>query len=131
MSPFHDITAGGYMRKIFAAAFLAAFLVGCQTTPTTQDSAPIDDKTAAGVTPGAATSGATGSGVTGSSSVTLGAVNPLRDPNNMLSKRNIYFDFDSFVVREEFKPLVEAHARFLQQNRNAKMTIQGNPDERG
>ena len=26
------------------------------------------------------------------------AVNPLRDPNNILSKRSIYFDFDSFVV---------------------------------
>jgi peptidoglycan-associated lipoprotein len=130
MSLFHDVTAGGYMRKIFAAAFIAAFLVGCQTTPTTQDSAPIDDKTAAGATPGATTGGTTGSGVTGTSTPGS-ALNPLRDPNNMLSKRAIYFDFDSFVVRDEFKPLVESHARFLQQNRNAKMTIQGNTDERG
>jgi peptidoglycan-associated lipoprotein len=43
----------------------------------------------------------------------------------------IYFDFDSFVVKDEFRPLVEAHARYLQQNRNARMTIQGNTDERG
>jgi peptidoglycan-associated lipoprotein len=121
------------MRKIFAAALIAAFLSGCQTTPTTQESAPIDDKSAiTGSTSGATTSGAAGSGVTGSATGTLSsASNPLRDPNNMLSKRNIYFDFDSFVVRDEFKPLVEAHARFLQQNRTARMTIQGNTDERG
>jgi len=43
----------------------------------------------------------------------------------------VFFDYDSFVVREEFKPVVEAHARYLQQNKNAKMTIQGHTDERG
>src|SRR4029078_6851762 len=57
--------------------------------------------------------------------------NPLRDRNNILSKRSVYFDFDSFVVKDEYRPLVEAHARYLQQNRNARMTIQGNTDERG
>ena len=55
----------------------------------------------------------------------------MRDPNNILSKRSVYFDFDSYVVRDEFKPLVEAHGRYLQSNRNARMTIQGNADERG
>ena len=117
------------MRKLIYAAF-AVFLIGCQTTPTTQDSAPIDDKSGVGASSGASTSGAAGAGVTGSTTGSL-AANPLRDPNNILSKRSVYFDFDSFVVRDEFKPLVEAHARFLQQNRNARLTIQGNTDERG
>jgi peptidoglycan-associated lipoprotein len=132
MSSFHDVTAGGYMRKILAAAFFAAFLAGCQTTPTTtQDTAPIDDKSAAAAA-GAQTSGTAGSGVSGTTAgAGAMAVSPLRDPNSMLSKRAVYFDFDSFVVRDEFKPLVEAHARYLQQNRNARMTIQGNTDERG
>jgi peptidoglycan-associated lipoprotein len=57
--------------------------------------------------------------------------NPLRDPNSPLSKRSIYFDYDSFVVKEEYRPLIEAHARYLQQNRNARMTVQGHTDERG
>jgi peptidoglycan-associated lipoprotein len=117
------------MRKLIFAAF-AALLIGCQSTPTTQESAPIDDKSGATSSSGALTSGATGAGVTGSTTGTL-AANPLRDPNNILSKRSVYFDFDSFVVRDEFKPLVEAHAKFLSQNRNARMTIQGNTDERG
>jgi len=57
--------------------------------------------------------------------------NPLTDPGNILSKRSVYYDYDSSVIKDEFKPLVTAHARYLTQNRSAKMTIQGNTDERG
>jgi peptidoglycan-associated lipoprotein len=57
--------------------------------------------------------------------------NPLKDPANVLSKRSVYFDFDSFVVKDEYKPLIEAHGRYLTGNRSARMTIQGNTDERG
>ena len=57
--------------------------------------------------------------------------NPLKDPGNILSKRSIFFDYDSNIVKDEFKPLVTAHARYLAQNADAKMTIQGNTDERG
>jgi peptidoglycan-associated lipoprotein len=55
----------------------------------------------------------------------------LKDPGNILSKRSVYFDFDSNLVKEEYKPVVAAHARYLQQNRGAKMRIEGNADERG
>jgi len=55
----------------------------------------------------------------------------LKDPNNILSKRSVYFDFDKFDVKAEYRPLVEAHAKFLRENPSAKMLIQGNADERG
>ncbi|MBV9191227.1 MAG: peptidoglycan-associated lipoprotein Pal [Betaproteobacteria bacterium] len=55
----------------------------------------------------------------------------LKDPNNILSKRAVYFDYDKFDVKDEFKPLIEAHAKFLRDNSSAKMLIQGNADERG
>ena len=55
----------------------------------------------------------------------------LKDPNNILSKRTVYFDYDKFDVKDEFKPLIEAHAKFLRDNSSAKMLIQGNADERG
>jgi peptidoglycan-associated lipoprotein len=116
------------MRNFIFAAFIALVLVGCKTTPT-EETAPVEDKSATATTPGgASTSGTSGTGVSGTST---GSSNPLRDPNNILSKRSVYFDFDSYVVRDEFKPLVEAHAKYLQSNRNARMTIQGNADERG
>jgi peptidoglycan-associated lipoprotein len=63
-----------------------------------------------------------------------GAVSPfaaLKDPNNILSKRSVYFDFDKFDVKPEYRPLVEAHAKFLRDNPSAKMLVQGNADERG
>jgi peptidoglycan-associated lipoprotein len=59
------------------------------------------------------------------------AVDPLKDPSNILSRRSIFFDYDQFTVKEEFKPVVSAHAKYLSQNRSARATIQGNTDERG
>jgi peptidoglycan-associated lipoprotein len=124
------------MRKFFVAAIAAVFLAGCASQET-QPEAPIDDKGAATASAGGATtSGLSGTGV-GGTTASGGAVgtgaggNPLRDPANILSKRAVYFDFDSFVVKDEFRPLVEAHARYLVGNRGARMTIQGNTDERG
>ena len=55
----------------------------------------------------------------------------LKDPRNILSKRNIYFDYDQFTVKDEYKAIVEAHAKYLQANRGARAIIQGNTDERG
>ena len=59
------------------------------------------------------------------------AGSPLKDPNNILSRRSIYYDFDKFDIKDEFRPLVEAHAKYLRENPGAKMLIQGNADERG
>src|SRR5437764_8477096 len=40
----------------------------------------------------------------------------LKDPNNILSKRSVYFDFDKFDVKPEYRSLVEAHTKFLREN---------------
>ena len=121
------------MRKFLFATMIVAVLAGCQTTPSTDTGAPIDDKTAAPNT-GATTSGAGDGRVTGITTGSgTGSNMPavLKDPNNILSKRVVFFHYDSFVVREEFKPLIEAHAKYLAQNRNMKITLQGHTDERG
>lgn len=55
----------------------------------------------------------------------------LRDPRSPLSKRSVYFDYDSYVVKEEFQGLLTAHGKFLSSNPTMKMLIQGNADERG
>jgi peptidoglycan-associated lipoprotein len=56
---------------------------------------------------------------------------PLKDPSNILSRRSVFFDYDSNVVKEEFKPVVAAHANYISKMRQQRMTIQGNTDERG
>lgn len=57
--------------------------------------------------------------------------NPLKDPNNILSKRSIFYDYDSDAIKDEYRPIIQAHARYLADNAGAKMLIQGNCDERG
>jgi len=58
-------------------------------------------------------------------------VNPLTDPNNILSKRNVYFDFDKYDVQPAFRYLIDAHAKYLVEHPQASITLQGNADERG
>ena len=35
------------------------------------------------------------------------------------------------MVRDEFRELINAHAKYLQANRTTRMTLQGHTDERG
>ena len=60
-----------------------------------------------------------------------GGRSPLTDPNNILSRRSIFYEYDSYDVKDEYKEMVGAHARHLRDNPRSKMLIQGNTDERG
>lgn len=59
------------------------------------------------------------------------ARNPLTDPDSLLSKRLIHFDFDSAVIREEYLSIIEAHAAYLKSQPSARVILQGHTDERG
>ncbi len=108
------------MKKLLLPALLSALLAACSSTgPDATGTAAVEDRSGTGVATVTAP-GATGTGIAA-----------LTDPNSILSKRSVYFDFDSFVIKPEAKPLIEAHARFLVQNPQMKMLIQGNTDERG
>lgn len=63
--------------------------------------------------------------------VTPEAKDPLADPASPLAQRSVYFDYDSFAIRPEFLPVLEAHARYLNANRQKRVVIEGNSDERG
>ena len=123
----HKHPSASSMRSLWAVFAVLAVLGGCASTPPPEKGVPVEERTPSTDTAGAATTGATGSAVTGSS----GSANPLKDPRNVLSKRSVYFELDRYDVKDEYKPLVEAHGKYLQSNRSAKMTIQGNADERG
>ncbi len=110
--------------KLLMTAAISVFLVACKSTPM-DESAPVEDKSGAATTDSSDVKGAVIDGA-GTSSM-----NELNDPNNILSKRNIYFDFNSDTVRVEFRPNIEAHAKYLQAHGDAKVMLQGNADERG
>jgi peptidoglycan-associated lipoprotein len=47
------------------------------------------------------------------------------------SQRIVYFDFDSYAIKDDFKGLIDGHARALQANKAKKMVVEGHTDERG
>ncbi len=53
------------------------------------------------------------------------------DPMNPLSKRVIYFNYDSSEVRSEFIEVIQAHADYLVAHPDQKITLEGHADERG
>ena len=59
------------------------------------------------------------------------AIDELNNPGSPLSKRSIYFDFDSYTVKSDYQPLLEQHARYLRNHPSRHVVIQGNTDERG
>ena len=111
-----------HMKKLLTPAVLCLGLIlsACSSTGTVEEgTGSVEDRNAGAVktvTPPSARSQ---------------ALAALRDPNSPLSKRSIYFDYDKFDVRSEYKDLVTSHARFLAKNPQFKMLIQGNADERG
>jgi len=56
---------------------------------------------------------------------------PLSDPSSVLANRSIYFDLDSYIVKDEFKSVIDAHGKYLASRPDRKVLIQGNTDERG
>ena len=146
------------MRGLKSVASIAALvlLAACSTVKL-DDQAPVEDRVAKSnsAASGAASSAIPGAGAKASSAkdaaakeaaareaaakeaaareaaAAAAAKDPLNDPANILSKRSVYFDFDSFSIKDEFKSVVEAHGKFLAGNPERKVIIQGNTDERG
>jgi peptidoglycan-associated lipoprotein len=56
---------------------------------------------------------------------------PLDQADGPLSKRIIYFEYDSSAIKPEFNSVIEAHGKYLAANTQKKIVIQGNTDERG
>lgn len=113
------------MKRFTLSLLLAGLLAGCASTEPAKEQprAAVEDRTAAPA--------AGGEGAARPLTPPTTAVNPLTDPNNILSKRSIYFDYDSDAIKPEFRPIIEAHARYLVEHKSAKVFLQGNADERG
>ncbi len=124
--------------KLAITLTLAALLVACKSTPITP--AKVEDKSTNSSASSSTNNDANanqGSDTTGIKEVEIdsnannASGGALRDPNNILSKRNIYFDYDSDAVKSEYRDLVNAHGKYLMANPESKMILQGNADESG
>lgn len=117
--------------KIAIATLTLALLAGCSSSGPEQPAAPTESKTPV------APAGPSGTPVA-PSNVSGKTMTPeealmasLKDPNSPLSKRIIYFDYDSYAIKDSYASLISAHAKVLAANPKLKMLIQGNTDERG
>jgi len=115
------------VRSAAAAAAVIFLVAGCSSVKLDdeQKPAPIVDA-------GAADKGSTDArAVAPVDAAATRGVDPFTDPNNPLSKKSVYFDFDSFLVKSEYQPLVEAHGKYLAANAGRQVKVEGNTDERG
>ena len=112
--------------KTFALCVAAAALLmaGCASkVPLADDKGvPIESRT--GTAPGAGAGGA-GAGQSGVATVNAGSTAGASAP------RVVYFDFDSYTIKDEYRGLIESSARSLAGAKAKRMTVEGHTDERG
>lgn len=113
-----------HLLALIAAASLAA----CSSVKL--DDVPVESRTGAAVVPGnqnaardAAASSQTRVAPVDASAADMAAMSNL--------PRIVYFDYDSYVVKDEFRPVIEANAKMLTTNPKRKMAVQGHTDDRG
>lgn len=112
-------------RSTPALALLAALaLAGC-SSPVKLDEPPVESRTAAPVGGAGAGGSASGTGQSQVANVDLSA-----QQAGALGKV-VYFDFDSFLVKDEFRPIVDNYSKVLNGDRKKRVVIEGHTDERG
>lgn len=113
------------MKRVYLSLIVVGLLSACASEPTTtQTAAQVEDRTQAPKT-------TTQPADTRPLTPPVQTVSPLKDPNNILSKRSVFYDYDSFDVKPEYKSMIESHGKYLADNPKAKVFLQGNADERG
>jgi len=115
------------MKRIsFAVLAIVAGLYGCATTESQDSATPAaaPSPTARGGAPASTSGGQPSGGTVGSTSTATGSQRPDL-------KRSVYYEFDKYDVKPEYRALIESHARWLKSNPQARLTIEGNADERG
>jgi len=115
------------MKKALFSAMALALLYGCASTPVETESKPAEPRAQAPgqglpAAPPLATRPAQPPAPQG---------DPLKDASNSLSKRSVFYELDKYDVRDEYRPVLQAHGKYLAENRGKKMLVQGNCDERG
>lgn len=122
--------------KLLAAIVPVVLIVSCTTTPkVAEKSAPVEERAApVASSPSAATPApADSSGVEVLAAPDKGGFkgDPLNDPASLLSKRVVFFEFDSSEIKDDARPVIEAHAAYLAERPKMSITLEGHADERG
>ncbi len=122
-------------RTAWFSAFSAALLIltGCASNTRVEPPAPVESRLAGAGMPAVVAPNANAGATTGQAAQST--VTPVdvtgTDAMANANGRVVYFDFDSFVVKDEFRGVVEGNARRLSADRKRRVLIEGHTDERG
>ncbi|MFT3761894.1 MAG: peptidoglycan-associated lipoprotein Pal [Pseudoxanthomonas sp.] len=103
------------IRVLAISMMSVAVLAGCKKTV---KETPPTDTTPATTAPTAPTT----SGLYGPEDL---------DTDACLRQRVVYFDLDQDALKPEFQAIVGCHAKYLRDRPSARITLEGNADERG
>lgn len=127
-------------KNFLALAMMAILATGCSSTEeedSLTESAQGTDASTSGYNDGSMSGSQFGSGSGYNAGAGYGSgsgahLGPeFSDPSNPLSKQVIYFELDSSQVRQEFVPVVAAHAQYLSSHPQQRVILAGHADERG
>jgi peptidoglycan-associated lipoprotein len=110
------------------AAAVSAMLAGCSSVKLDDKPVPVETRT-----PNAANGGNAGANTGGAPQSAVTSVDLTKNANAAQGNlaRTVYFDFDSFVVKDEYRPTIDAYAKQLSADRKKKLAVEGHTDERG
>ncbi len=112
------------VRSVMAAGLLA-LVSACSSTP---DEPAVDDSSMAQDSD----SGLSGSGVDSRELARAREMEARAQQDAALRRQlTVYFDFDSSQIRDEYTAMLDAHARYLRDNPNVRVRLEGHTDERG
>jgi peptidoglycan-associated lipoprotein len=129
-SSIRSIRSPRGVRLAGLTVLAAALLAGCSSVPLGDTGAPVESRTpGAGSGSAGAGAGAAGAGESRVTPVDLtkGGANDA----NSLAGRTVYFDFDSYVVKDEYRPLIDRFAKSLAGDRAKRLQVEGHTDDQG
>lgn len=118
-------------KSIWTIAALALVLTACKSTP--MNPAKVEDSSVTRPMSSAKDSSSDSSANTDKINIKTVDVDTSKDELSAaeLAKRQVFFDYDSDAIREEYKSLIANHAKYLVAHPQTKVVLQGNTDERG
>jgi peptidoglycan-associated lipoprotein len=111
------------LKTLGLAMAVAGLMAGC-ASDVKLDQAPVESRTP--VNPNA-NAGNTMPSQSAVNTVDLSANDLARSAVN----RTVYFDFDSYVVKDQYRPIIELNAKQLTADRAKHVTVEGHTDNRG
>jgi len=116
------------MKKLLISILLVTLLAACASE---RQKEPVVESKPAPVSILPKTSAPAVSPVPSPAPVSPVTMDQLNNPNSILAKRSVYYPLDVSVVQDDDKAILEAHAKYLMENINRKVRLEGNCDERG